>query len=285
MIGTVPWNLYTIPGMAVTEAVGLAPIAYVFCVNALHKADASLESAAQVCGARPLRILFRVVIPMLRPPIVYSSILVLLDVAGDPQRAAAVRHSGAHRGVLDLPLHQRPAVDPARTTASWAPRPTIILAVTVLTVVIQAKVLKNAQRFVSVRGKATRPRLLELGWLRWVATAVIVFYVIFGALLPMLGLVFRSFTLIFTPLQSPFKTLTLANYERVFTFATYVQSITNSVVVSLIGAVLISGLALLAVLVARRSTFRFARAIEYLALAPQAMPGIIVGIGFFWAFA
>ena len=96
--------------------------------------------------------------------------------------------------------------------------------------------LKNAQRFVSVRGKATRPRLLELGWVRWVAAAIIIFYVVFGALLPMLGLVFRSFTLIFTPLQSPFKTLTLANYERVFTFATYVQSITNSVVISLIGA-------------------------------------------------
>jgi iron(III) transport system permease protein len=41
----------------------------------------------------------------------------------------------------------------------------------------------------------------------------------------------------------------------------------------------------MAVMVARRSTFRFRRAAEYLALAPQAMPGIIVGIGFFWAFA
>ena len=51
------------------------------------------------------------------------------------------------------------------------------------------------------------------------------------------------------------------------------------------GAVLVSVLALLAVMVARRSTFRFSRAAEYLALAPQAMPGIIVGIGLFWAFA
>src|SRR5680860_1164766 len=75
-IGVVPWHLYSLPCMAVTEAVGLAPIAYVFCVNALRQADASLESAAQVCGAGPLRILFTVVVPMLRPPIVYSSILV-----------------------------------------------------------------------------------------------------------------------------------------------------------------------------------------------------------------
>ena len=48
---------------------------------------------------------------------------------------------------------------------------------------------------------------------------------------------------------------------------------------------LVSFVAVLAVMVARRSTFRFGRAVEYLALAPQAMPGIIIGIGFFWAFA
>ena len=76
VFGFVPWNLYSLGGMAVTEAVGLAPIAYVFCVNALRQSDASLESAARVCGAGPLRILFSVVLPMLRPPIVYSSILV-----------------------------------------------------------------------------------------------------------------------------------------------------------------------------------------------------------------
>ena len=51
------------------------------------------------------------------------------------------------------------------------------------------------------------------------------------------------------------------------------------------GAVLVSAFSLVAVVVARRSSFRFARAVEYLALAPQAMPGIIIGIGLFWAFA
>ena len=39
--------------MAITEAVALAPIAYVFCANALRQSDSSLESAAQVCGAAP----------------------------------------------------------------------------------------------------------------------------------------------------------------------------------------------------------------------------------------
>jgi len=283
-IGVVPWNLYSLPGMAVTEAVGLAPIAYVFCVNALRQADASLESAAQVCGAGPLRILFTVVVPMLRPPIVYSSILVF-SMSLETLSVPLLYGTPVRIQVFSTFLYTNGLQSISPDYGILGAASTLILLVTIATVVIQAKVLKNARRFVSVRGKAVRPRLLELGWIRWVAAVGIVIYVIFGALLPILGLIFRSFTLIFTPLQSPLKTLTLDNYERIFTYPVYVQSITNSLTIAAVGAVLVSSLALVAVLVARRSTFRFARAVEYLALAPQALPGIIVGIGFFWAFA
>jgi iron(III) transport system permease protein len=284
VLGFVPWNLYSLGGMAVTEAVGLAPIAYVFCANALRQADASLESAARVCGAGPVRILFKVVVPMLRPPIVYSSILVF-SMSLETLSVPLLYGTPVRIEVFSTFLYTNGLQSIQPDYGILGAASTIILAVTIATVAIQAKVLKNAQRFISVRGKATRPRPLDLGWIRWVAVVAIVIYIIFGALLPILGLVFRSFTMIFTPLQNPFKTLTLSNYERVFTFPVYVQSITNSVVVAVAGAVLVSVLALLAVLVARRSPFKFARSVEYLALAPQAMPGIIVGIGFFWAFA
>jgi iron(III) transport system permease protein len=162
---------------------------------------------------------------------------------------------------------------------------TIILAVTIGLVAVQAKLLKDARRFVSVRGKATRPRLLDLGWLKWVAIVFIGIYLIFGALIPIGGLVFRSFTRVFTALLNPFNFLTMDNYERIFQFPVYVASIKNSLIIAGVGAVLVSTLATFAVIVARRSTFRHRRLIEYLALAPQAMPGLIIGIGLFWTFS
>ncbi|MEU4159967.1 iron ABC transporter permease [Actinoplanes sp. NPDC026670] len=283
-IGTVPWNLYSIPGMAVTEAVALAPIAYVFCVNALRQSDASLESAAQVCGAKPLRILFSVIVPMLRPPMVYSSILVF-SMSIETLSVPLLYGQPVGISVFSTFLYSNglQSINPDYGVLGAASA--LILLVTVALVALQAKLLKDAQRFVSVRGKATRPRRLDLGWLNWVSIGAIAVYVIFGALLPIGGLIFRSFTLIFTPLQSPLKTLTTANYERIFTFEAYTNSIINSLIIAAVGAVLVSALSVLAVLVARRSTFRFRRAVEYLALAPQAMPGLIIGIGLFWAFA
>ncbi|WP_417563499.1 ABC transporter permease [Microbacterium sp.] len=283
-IGFVPWNLYSIPGMALTEAVGLAPIAYVFCANALRQSDASLESAAQVCGSGPLRIVFQVIVPLLRPPIVYASVLIF-SMSIETLSVPLLYGTPVRIEVFSTFLYTHGLQSIRPDYGVLASASTIILAVTIATVAVQAKVLKNAQRFVSVRGKATRPRRLDLGWLKWVATLLIVIYVVFGAALPILGLVLRSFTLVFTPLQNPFQTLTLQNYQTVFTYQSYIQSIWNSVIIAVVGAVLVSALALIAVVVAKRSSFRFARAVEYLSLAPQAIPGIIVGIGFFWAFA
>ncbi|MBI5161701.1 MAG: iron ABC transporter permease [Micrococcales bacterium] len=283
-IGVVPWNLYSIPGMALTEAVALAPIAYVFCANALRNADASLEGAAQTVGAGPLRILRHVVIPMLRPPVVYSSILVL-SMSVETLSVPLLYGQPVGITVFSTFLYKNglQSIDPDYGILGAAS--TMILVVTVLLVIVQGKLLRDAKRFVSVRGKATRPRLLDLGRLRWPAVAFIVIYLVFGALLPIGGLVFRSFTTFFTPLANPFNALTAANYQRIVEFPVYSASIRNSLIVAGVGAVLVSLFATIAVVVARRSSFRYRRLIEYLALAPQAMPSLVIGVGLFWAFA
>lgn len=283
-LGYVPWQLYTIPGMAITEAVALAPIAYVFCANALRNSDASLEAAAQTVGAGPFRILWSVIIPMLRPPIVYSSVLVA-SMSIETLSIPLLYGQPVGITVFATFLYKNglQSINPDYGILGAAS--TFILIVTVILVAIQAKLLKDAKRFVSVRGKATRPRLLELGWIKWVAIVCISIYLLFGALIPLGGLLFRSFTSFFTPLANPFNALTMGNYIRIFEFPVYVQSIRNSLIVAAVGAVVISLIATVAVLVARRSTFRMRKLIEYLALAPQAMPGLIIGIGLFWAIA
>jgi iron(III) transport system permease protein len=270
--------------MALTEAVALAPIAYLFCANALRNSDASLEGAAQTVGAGPFRILWSVIIPMLRPPIVYSSVLVF-SMSIETLSIPLLYGQPVDITVFATFLYKNglQSIDPDYGILGAAS--VIILLVTILLVAVQAKLLKDAKRFVSVRGKATRPRLLDLGWIKWLAVAFISIYVVIGALIPILGLVMRSFTKIFTPLQNPLLSVTMGNYQRIFEFPAYVGSIRNSLIVAGVGAVLVSVLAVVAVVVSKRSTFRYRKVIEYLALAPQAMPGLIIGIGLFWAFA
>jgi iron(III) transport system permease protein len=61
------------------------------------------------------------------------------------------------------------------------------------------------------------------------------------------------------------------------------RSIWNTILISVIGGVVGTALITLIALVATRSEFPFKRQLEYLAISPRAIPGIIAGIGIFYA--
>lgn len=283
LIGFVPWNLYTIPGMALTEAVALVPLAYLYCSGALAQSDSSLENAARVSGAGPLRVLRSVVLPLLRPPILYSALLIF-TTSIETLSVPLLYGQPVGIDLFASFLYINGLVTSNPDYGMLGAASVLTLVVTGVLVLVQARLLRNAKRFVAVRGKATRPSLLNLGRLRWVSFGFVALYLVLGPLLPLLGLVLRAFTSLLTPLVSPLKVLTLQNFADVFTFGVYVESIENSVIIAAIGAVVVSLFISVVVVVARRSEFRLARPLEFLALSPQAIPGIILGIGFFWAF-
>ena len=51
VIGTQPWNLYSLTGMAVVAGLAQAPLAYLYCIASASSVDASLEDAARSAGA------------------------------------------------------------------------------------------------------------------------------------------------------------------------------------------------------------------------------------------
>ncbi|MFJ8655808.1 ABC transporter permease [Streptomyces rochei] len=281
--GWVPWNLYSLTGMAFVEAVAQVPIAYLFCANALAASDTSLENAARSVGAGPLRILRSVVVPMLRPPMLYAGLLIFGTsietlsiplILGEPAGVTLFSNFLYEQGI--------DSINPDYGLLGAAS--TFMLLSTIALVVFQTRLLKHAQRFVSVRGKATRSDLLDIGAWKWLGFAFVGLYVVFGALLPMLALILRAFTSLLTPLVNPFDLLTLDNFRLIFDYAPYTESIVNSITVAFVGAVAVTLFGTVVVLVARRSDFRFARLLETTAQSPHAVPGLIVGIGLFWAF-
>ncbi|MEU6676462.1 iron ABC transporter permease [Streptomyces sp. NPDC046925] len=282
--GWVPWNLYSLPGMAFVEAVAQVPIAYLFCANALASSDTSLENAARTVGAGPLRILRSVVVPMLRPPMLYAGLLIF-GTSIETLSIPLILGQPAEITLFSSFLYEQGIDSVSPDYGMLGAASTFMLLTTIGLVVVQARLLKQAQRFVSVRGKANRSGLLDIGRWKWAGFAFVGIYVIFGALLPMIALVMRAFTSLLTPLVNPFSLLTLDNFRLIFAYAPYTESITNSITIAFIGAVAVTLFGTVVVLVARRSDFRHARLLENTAQSPHAVPGLIIGIGFFWAFA
>ncbi|MBA2384574.1 MAG: iron ABC transporter permease, partial [Actinobacteria bacterium] len=273
----------TIPGMAVVEATRLLPIAYLTCQAALSRADSSLEDAARSAGARPVRVLSSITIPMLRPALLNAATLIFtLSIAalGIPLLLGTSNNIVFVSSYLYNTWTNASTPDPGSVSAGAV----MMLVVATALLVLRNRLLGAEARFVSVGGKSGRRALLRLRRWRWPLTALLALYLVFTTLVPVIGLALMSFVVVLTPLVPPWELLTSSHWQVLLDDDTFRRSITNSAIIAVVGAVGTTAFVALATLVAHRSGFRFRRTLPFLMLYPRATPGIIIGIGFFWAY-
>ncbi len=282
MIGWVPWNLYTLGGMAVVAAICEAPLTFLYCLNSTRMADAALEDAARVSGAGSLRTLWNVTLPLMRPALVYSAILnftLALELLSVPLIFGGP--VGIH--FLSTFLYDEGIGASTPKYGVVGAAAVALLVMVTLLVWLQGKLLANIGRFITVKGKASRPRRFPLGWLRWPVAAVLALYVVLGVLAPLVGLALRAATTFLTPLVPLWEVWTTDHLKMIVSSESYVRSITNSLGISLFGGALATLLVALVGIITLRSPFRHARGLEFIALYPRAVPGLVVGLGFLWA--
>jgi iron(III) transport system permease protein len=281
--GLSPWNLYSLTGMSIVAGLSQAPLAYLMCIGAVTKADAQLEDAARSAGASPMRALISITVPMMRPAMVYSAVLNF--VIGIEMLAIPLVFGGPS-GIQTVTtfLYDQGINAAVQSDYGIVGAGAVMLLVIVgLLVWLQGRLMKDSGRFVTVRGKASRPSLVDLGNWRWVAFAAVAAYVLFTIVAVFAGIFMRASVSFLTPLVPFWKLLTFANFELIFNQPSYIRAILNSVVISFLGGIIGTACVVLIALVAKRSEFRFRRALEYVALFPRSLPGIIAGLGFFYA--
>jgi iron(III) transport system permease protein len=281
-LGLPTWNLYSMGGLIVVSALYFMPLTYLYCSSSLLLADPQLENAARISGARPLRVLWTITIPLIRPAMLYSVLLTLVSgiellsiplILGVPNNI----------DVLSTFLY-RSAIQGGSTDYGMLAVVALLVVVFVTVLVrLQNELTKQERRFVSVGGKVSRARLLSLGALRWPAALLVGLLVLTTILVPLAGITLQAFTPFLSPLANPFSLLTLDNFVQAFEFGRYRQSILNSLFLAAVGGLIATLFMALCALVAYRSWFPFRGAVKYLALYPRAFPGTVIGLGFLWA--
>jgi iron(III) transport system permease protein len=280
--GGTPWNLYSMAGMAVVAAICEAPVTFLYCLNSTRMADPALEDAARISGAGTFRTLWGVTLPLMRPALVYSAILnftLALELLSVPLIFGGP--VGIH--FLSTFLYDEGIGASTPNYGLVGAVAVALLAIVTLLVWLQGKLLSNIGRFVTVKGKASRPRRFPLGWLRWPVAFALLLYVLLGVLAPLVGLLLRAVTSFLTPLVPVWEVWTDAHLRMIVSSPTYIRSITNSIGIALFGGALATLLVALVAIVTQRSPFRHARALEFVALYPRAVPGLVAGLGFLWA--
>jgi iron(III) transport system permease protein len=277
-------DLYSMAGLIVVFGMYYAPYVYMFTASALRNMDPSLEEAAEISGVGPVRTLFTITFPLIAPAIISGGLLsfiVMLGIYGIP----AVLGAPANIPVLTTYIFKLTNWSPPLYSTAAAVA-IILMVVTGALVALQQRVL-SGKSFTTVAGKAFRPRSLDLGPWRWLTLALALIYLLVVVVLPLLALVVAAFRrFLFIPNAASLfdmRHYSLVHFESIFDNPLTMRSIWNTMEVGFVTAVLGGVLAFAIGYTVHRGSAPGRRGLDLIATLPVAIPGLVIGVAYLWA--
>jgi iron(III) transport system permease protein len=274
------FDIYTLPGLIFVIACYTFPYVFVLVANALDRIPGDLEDASSMLGGGAWRTARRVTIPLALPALAAGALVAFLQAMtlfGSP--AILALPAGFHTMTTKIwSLFQYP---PKPELAAAASLPLLVLTI----VLLRAQALVLGRRgYTVVGGKSGPPRAVRLGWMRWPALALCLALLCLPVFLPYGALFNAAFSRI--PSQPlTLETFTLHNINFVFFELSATKlAMQNTFTLGLMAATCGTLLALVVSYLTARAAVPGHRVLGFLATAPIAIPGIVLGVGLFLAY-
>jgi len=274
------FNIYSFPGLIFVIACYTFPYVFVLVANALDRTPSELEDASSILGGSTWVTARRVTIPLVLPALLAGALVAFLQAMtlfGSP--AILALPAGFHTMTTKIwSLFQFP---PKPELAAAAALPLLLLTVLLL----RAEHLILGRRGYSVvGGKYGAPRLIPLHRWRWPAFVLCLAVLMLPVFLPYAAL----FNAAFSPVATTF--LTVKNFTtQNINFVLFELSATrlvlkNTVILGAATATVGTILALVISYMTARKAVAGHRGLGFLATAPIAIPGIVLGVGLFLSY-
>src|SRR5256886_1790119 len=266
-------------GIAWVMALFEGSVAFVMIGAVMKSMDPALEEASQVMGASRLRTMLKVTLPLVLPGVLGAAVFVFAEMLGSFAVALVLglpdRYYVVTTAIYQLVQQYPPKIPLAAAMG------TSLFVVMFATLFIYRRII-TAGSYVTITGKAFRPRVNDVGRLRYLLLAICVFYLFCAVVLPLLTLFYASIQQISTafPRLSNFTT---EHFYKAFTMNAATTALGNSLWLALWTATL--GILLMGLIswIVYRSRLPGAAVIEYIVMFPQSVPRLIFAFGMMWA--
>lgn len=277
-------NVYSGGGIIFVLGIFYAPYAFLLVASALRLMNPELEEAAEAHGASRLTVLRTVTFPMVTPAILGAGILILvLTIENFPVPQVL----GTPSGIDTIPalIFRMMMFSPPRPTGAAAIG-ILLLALMVLLVWAQSRLLSR-RAYHTVSGKGFRPKIMALGGWRWPAFVVCMLYLLLGVVLPLFALMesalrahsfVPSFLSLFDVSKFSFK-----NFAAILHYRPFLMALKNSIILGIATALFGTFLHFMLSYYVNRTRYPLRRVVEQIVMMPVAIPSLIIGMGFLWA--
>lgn len=282
-IGT-PHPLYGRGGVIALLAVQHMPLVFLVVLAALRALPREMAEAARVSGAGTIRLLTRIILPLLVPSLLAAYALAFVSALGNFGIPALLGIPGRYT-TLPVLIWQRLSSFGPSMLADVAVMSALMALIAIALVLVQTWLAGRSR--VALIGLPQPPLRLYLGRTRPLAEASMILLVLIILGLPMAALIGTSLVPTYGVVLS-MQTITLANFEQVLLR----QSVTgraflNSTIAAGVAALILAGLGVLLAKATSgpsspgRSLGRF---VSMLAETAYAIPGIVISIAFILTF-
>lgn len=277
-------NIYSIGGMIFVFGLFYAPYTFLLVNSALVLMNPELEEAGTVHGASLRRVMFKITFPLVTPAIAAAGILTFVLIS---ENFPVVQILGTAGQIEAIPsrLFRMMVSRPPRANQAAALGIALLVIMSAL-IYLQRKLI-SSRNYTTVSGKGFKPRQVELKKWRWPAFGFVAVYMFVAVFLPYFALIQSAlrrhqFLASFGDLFD-ISGLTFDNVVAAFNYAPFQQGMRNSFIVAVFTAVFGGLLHFMIAYVVRRTRLPGRALMEYATVLPLAMPALVLGMGFLWA--
>lgn len=269
-------GIYGFAGIVLVFAMQSFPLVYLYISGAMENMDHSLNEAAESLGSNTWKRIRTVIIPLLIPSILASSLLVFMRVFSDFGTPMLIGEGYRTMPVLVYTQFMSELGGDASFAATLS---LIVIAVTLMLFFVQKFIAKRFNYSMSAL-KPIQPK--KLTGFKNILIHLLVYLVIFVAALPQIVVITTSFL---ETIGGKVYTgnFTLENYKNVLSSGeSYV--IGNTYLIGLISILVILVLGVLISYMVQRKPNKFTGALDTLSMVPYIIPGSVLGIAFLLSF-
>ncbi len=278
------FNIYTLPGMILVEGLLDLPIAYLIIAPAMSAFDVALEESSKVCGASTMRTLTRVTLPVLRPAILASVILVIVRSLASFAVPSIIGMPG-RKYVLATHIYRTISTGFAADYGKAAAIGMSALAASIVLIYLYRYLTAEGGKYVTITSRGFKPALIDLRGYKYPMFTVVGMLSFVLIILPVLVLFYTSMLpYVMAPSAKAFKMMSWKNWIDVLKDPISLLALKNSLFLGVVGATLGVILSIFVSYVIVKVRTAASGILESLSFLSFSFPGIVIGVGFMWFF-
>ena len=277
-IETLVFNAFSMAGMIWVFGLACVPLGYLFLLPVFLSFDPSLEESAYIAGSRPVSTMLRITFPLAVPAFLSAFVLNLLRGLRSFE-TPVLQGTPGNIKVFVSRVYDSMALE--FNTGLATAYSVVLVVLSVVTLIFYVRATRFSERYATITGKGYRVKVIDIGAWKYVTFLLVFLYFLAGIALPFVVLIVVSMIPYFdyeTFMKFP-SNMVLTNYYIVMKHPSFVTGLYNSLVLSIIIAVVTVFIGIVMAFTIYRTRAYGTKVFEFIGTLPLAFPPLVLSVG------